>query len=291
LLLNLGYCYNADNSDGSGAGYTYGSNPPAFGFDLLRSPITNNTQLNATAFCRYQSAGNSPIVCERPPNPDVQGAYNYLRGFKLDQTPWVNPLNMQTTKFCFSGDPESNTGWTEFRGSVQNCGGSLTGSILPIDPPSDSRFTLNTGSDNLYMMPNDTQTIVVAQMIARGTNNLNSVTKLKQLSATVQNFYNNNVGVNNISSTVPASFSLYQNYPNPFNPATNIKFDIVRNENVTLKIYDAAGKEVATLINNEMVSAGTNEVSFDAKNMASGIYFYGLTAGTFTDTKRMVLIK
>jgi len=138
----------------------------------------------------------SPVVCERDPNPDVIGAYNYLKGYKLDGTPWVNPITMQTTKICYPGDPEANfaDGWSERKGSVQNCGGSTTGTVIPVNPVGDRRFVMSSGAGNFKVMPNDTQTIVVAQMVARGTNNYNSVTKLKQLDATVQTFYNNNVG-------------------------------------------------------------------------------------------------
>ncbi len=294
-LLNLGFCYNGDNNDGSGSGNSYGTNPPAFGIDILKGPIIKNISPNVslymTIFDHYTH--NSPVVCERQPNPYAQGAYNYLRGFKEDGTPWVNPLNMQTTKICYSGDPESGTGWTEFRGHVENCDGSLTGTIVPVNYVGDRHSMMSSGSDRLTVQPNDTQTVVIAQMMARGSSNLNSVTKLKQLDATVQTFYDNGmiVSVLNTNSEIPASFSLFQNYPNPFNPSTNIKFDLVRNGFVTLKIYDVSGKEIATLINNEYISVGTNEVNFNAANLASGIYFYTLTAGTFTDTKRMVLIK
>lgn len=99
------------------------------------------------------------------------------------------------------------------------------------------------------------------------------------------------VGINTISSVVPSDFSLYQNFPNPFNPTTAIRFDIRKTSNVTLKVYNAQGKEVATLINNEVVSPGTKEVSFGAANLNSGVYFYTLSAGDFRETKKMMLVK
>ena len=112
-------------------------------------------------------------------------------------------------------------------------------------------------------------------------------------------------GVQNISSEEPSSYSLQQNYPNPFNPNTKIKFDIPRwrgikgvdnNEQyVTLKIYDILGKEIATLVN-EKLNPGTYEVTFDARlsgsaSLNSGVYFYKLTAGDFSETKKMLMIK
>lgn len=100
-----------------------------------------------------------------------------------------------------------------------------------------------------------------------------------------------NVGINNISSVVPGDFSLAQNFPNPFNPTTSIRFDIKNTSNITLKVYNANGQEVATLVNNEVVTPGTKEVSFNGNNLSSGIYFYTLFAGDFKETKKMMLIK
>lgn len=96
--------------------------------------------------------------------------------------------------------------------------------------------------------------------------------------------------VENITS-VAKGFSLAQNFPNPFNPSTSIRFSLPTKSNVILKIYDISGKEVATLINNEVVSGGLNEVTFNGVNLASGVYFYSITAGNFKDTKKMMLIK
>jgi len=85
-------------------------------------------------------------------------------------------------------------------------------------------------------------------------------------------------------------FYLYQNYPQPFNPSTKIKYQLPEVSTVTLKIYDVLGKEVATLVN-ETKSAGTYEVVFDATGLTSGIYFYTLNAGSFSETKKMILTK
>ena len=85
-------------------------------------------------------------------------------------------------------------------------------------------------------------------------------------------------------------FSLSQNYPNPFNPTTKISWQSSVSGNQTIKIYDIAGKEVATLIS-EYRLAGKNEVEFDASNLSSGIYFYKLTAGNISKTKKMLVLK
>ena len=103
-------------------------------------------------------------------------------------------------------------------------------------------------------------------------------------------FNNGPVGIQNISTEVPNSFSLYQNYPNPFNPTTHLGFGISNFGFVSLKIYDAMGKTIATLVN-ETLAAGRYEVEWNAGELASGIYFYELEAGNFKEAKRMLLIR
>jgi hypothetical protein len=89
---------------------------------------------------------------------------------------------------------------------------------------------------------------------------------------------------------LPNEFALSQNYPNPFNPSTKIAFSVPTQGNVTLKVYNLLGQEVATLLN-EVKSAGVHEVSFNGINLSSGVYFYTLSSGDFVSTKKMMLIK
>jgi hypothetical protein len=98
------------------------------------------------------------------------------------------------------------------------------------------------------------------------------------------------VGAQNASLGIPSEYMLDQNYPNPFNPSTKISFAIPQSSFVTLKIYDVLGKEVARLVN-ETKAAGYYDLNFDADNFGSGMYFYKIEAGSFTQTKRMLLIK
>jgi hypothetical protein len=86
-------------------------------------------------------------------------------------------------------------------------------------------------------------------------------------------------------------FSLSQNYPNPFNPQTTLSFVIRHSSLVSLKVYNTLGKEVAMVIQNELKEAGEHKVTFDASNVPSGIYYYRLTAGTFTETKKFVVVR
>lgn len=91
-------------------------------------------------------------------------------------------------------------------------------------------------------------------------------------------------------SEMPKSFELFQNYPNPFNPSTIINYQLPMNSIVTLKIYDVLGREVKTLVSGHE-AAGIHTVTFDASRMTSGVYFYRLQAGTYHDTKKLLLIK
>ena len=94
----------------------------------------------------------------------------------------------------------------------------------------------------------------------------------------------------NTNTETAKNFILKQNYPNPFNPVTNLEFGISKLGFVSLKIYDVLGKEVAVIVNNN-VNPGTYKYNFDGSNLVSGVYFYRLEAGDFTDVKRMVLVK
>jgi len=97
-------------------------------------------------------------------------------------------------------------------------------------------------------------------------------------------------GIVNELSLSPSSFVLHQNYPNPFNPSTIISFSIPSRSFVSLRIFDLIGRRVATLIN-EYQNAGTHFATFNATNLSSGIYFYRLQAGSFSETKKLVLQK
>jgi hypothetical protein len=126
-------------------------------------------------------------------------------------------------------------------------------------------------------------------------NNGNSTGTLEAWSLTVAYGFSP-IGIRSISSGIPKSFQLFQNYPNPFNPITKFKIQITKLSNAKVTVYDVLGREVATLIN-EQLKPGTYEVTWDASNYPSGVYFYKLVVGDntnngeFTETKKMVLVK
>jgi hypothetical protein len=88
----------------------------------------------------------------------------------------------------------------------------------------------------------------------------------------------------------PATFNLEQNYPNPFNPATTIDYSVGRQGHVSLVVYNLLGQEVATLVNDN-VQAGSYQATFDASKLPSGVYVYQLKAGSFVESRKMVLLK
>ncbi len=92
------------------------------------------------------------------------------------------------------------------------------------------------------------------------------------------------------SRTDPLSIHLYQNYPNPFNPSTTIIYELPKSSMVTLSVYDFLGRNVSVLVN-ERKDAGVHEVRFDASGLSSGVYLYRLTAGSYVQTRKLVLLK
>lgn len=109
-------------------------------------------------------------------------------------------------------------------------------------------------------------------------------------TATILRYDLSTIGIENGQENVPQHFQLNQNYPNPFNPVTKINYSVSKNSVVILKVYDVAGKEISTLVNKNQ-SAGNYSLSFDGSKLSSGVYFYRLIAGDFTETKKMMLIK
>jgi hypothetical protein len=97
-------------------------------------------------------------------------------------------------------------------------------------------------------------------------------------------------GVASENENGPTTYSLSQSYPNPLNPSTTIKYELPKSSMMTLRVYDMLGREVSVLVD-ERKDAGVHEVKFDGTNLASGVYFYRLHAGDFTQTKQLLLLR
>ncbi len=129
-------------------------------------------------------------------------------------------------------------------------------------------------------------------IIAQASNITNNTATFSNISDYGQFVVGLSQGISEVKtdSEIPLSFELFSNYPNPFNPTTTISWQMPKAGLVTLKIYDVLGREVTTLVNEE-VSAGKHETVFNANRFSSGVYFYQLKAGEFVSTKKMILIK
>ncbi len=97
-------------------------------------------------------------------------------------------------------------------------------------------------------------------------------------------------GIEDNDGSQPQQFALHQNFPNPFNPTTTIAFSLQKSTEITLEVFSITGQKVATLVNGSK-NAGEHKITFDASNLGSGVYFYKLSAGSFSETKKMVLMK
>lgn len=108
--------------------------------------------------------------------------------------------------------------------------------------------------------------------------------------ALANSFTTRTTSIQNITGVIPAEFKLYSNYPNPFNPTSKIKFDLPKNSFVKINIFDINGRVVNELVN-ENLQAGSYETEFSGTNLSSGIYYYRIEAGSFSESKKMILIK
>ncbi len=177
---------------------------------------------------------------------------------------WVKTVMAQTMASITFVD--NNTGW--ICGPNGKIMYSTNGSSTWFDQTSPVSATLR----QIYMVNNNTGYIVGTNGTILKTTN-GGITALQQTG-----------------TAVPDNFTLSQNYPNPFNPVTLISFDIPISSFVNITVYDASGKEITSLVNQQL-SAGSYSVDWNATAYPSGVYFYRITAGEYIETKKMVLIK
>lgn len=177
---------------------------------------------------------------------------------------------------------------------------TVTGNSVTLNWATSSE-TNNSGFDIERSSVNGTWS-KIANVSGNGTSSVghNYSYTDRNLSSGIYNYrlkqidFNGNFEYFNLSNEVniglPLKYDLSQNYPNPFNPSTVINYDLPFDGNVSLKIFDMSGKELLTLVN-EVKTAGYYSVKFNAANLSSGVYFYSISAGNFTSTKKMMLLK
>jgi gingipain R len=211
-------------------------------------------------------------------------AYNYFNG---------NSTVVETIdQFMVLGDPTiesysdipkylnviSSLNGDEYKINVKSNGVNVEGALVAVNQNNTLKISGYTDNSGDYVFhSSDIENGVTANLVVTGKNLYP---------------YDGNMILTSVAGNqeIPNSFSLSQNYPNPFNPVTHLEFGISNLGFVTLKVYDILGNEVKTLVN-ESKPAGKYEVEFDGSNFSSGIYFYKLTAGDFSEVKKMTLLK
>ena len=221
------------------------------------------------------------------PFPGEGGDVQWYRAMNGAQSssgaPYMDFITLNPTKFLLSGDPvmsqDGSAGWVD----------GIMGLV-----PGDRRILMACGP--FTMAAGDTQEMVVALTAGLGYDRLSSVTVLRLIDDGVQSIYNSLTGVGPVvGASEPAigmagTVALVQNYPNPFNSSTNIRYELPGSSMVRLSVYDLLGREVSVLVN-ERKDAGVHDVKFHENGLSSGVYFYGLTAGSLTQTRRLVLVR
>ncbi len=250
--------------------------------------VTQIGDNNTGATVVLNSTGNPLPIPEDLSTSDIDGIGD--GGVQAEQ--WEGVLIRYSNVTVTDENADGNPGPEEGTGGNRNFG-----DILVSDGSnSDTRVDLQDGTHdyhNFWFAGMDT----IPNYVKQG-NTFESITGIlwysfsnyKLIPRKNDDFVGWVTDVNNETGS-PVSFSLSQNYPNPFNPSTKIKYSFPLESNVVLKIYNVLGEEVRTLVNNELKSAGTFTIDFNASSLPSGVYLYRLQAGDFVQVKKMMLLK
>jgi hypothetical protein len=285
----LGYCwlsqmnaYNYTTPRAVGFVWLYGPSVPSAGSQAvykgrLRADYRN---LPVTSFWGILD-DSYPDSSSTGPAYSIKTAWNIARGLDQRGKPIVDSFTHSTTKFPYSGDPVTGTGW-----------------LCPDFSGGGSGFNMFSGPFTLA--PGDTQWVMVALIPAIDPDRLQCVTKLRQAAASLRAMPYDSLtqtGVHDEEQRPPLAFRLEQNYPNPFNALTHIGYSIrVASgqwpvaSHVRLAVFDLLGREVAVLVDGEKLP-GRYQVEFDGTKMSTGVYFYRLSVGDYVETKRMLLLR
>ena len=254
---------------------------------------------------KLEGGGNPPNHDVRVPNTKI----NEWEKLTFDYTSDIGKLIATLTLIPdHSADPRTNFGTITYFDNVE------FGAVIPVELTSFTASVVGNGVQLQWATATETNN--QGFEIQRGINNRDLVTvgfvkgngttteqhsysyvdnnelmgsvyyRLKQIDFNGKYDYSNVVEV----TKVVTSYALAQNYPNPFNPTTAITYSIPQNTFVTLKVYDVIGREVAELVNGE-VEAGVHNVNFNGYDLTSGVYFYTIKAGNFSETKKLMLMK
>ncbi|MBI5216604.1 MAG: T9SS type A sorting domain-containing protein [Ignavibacteriae bacterium] len=233
----------------------------------------------------------------------ISNAFAYQRGYETRDTLkngegyWVKFAEPQGVTYSGTenqtGRFDVNAGWNMI-GSISSSVSVSTISSEPAGIVTSQFFGYNAGyfssatiepGKACWVKVNQSGTLILSSSATMSAVNKITIVPTNELPPSPPDGE-----VNSKNSTVPSEFALAQNYPNPFNPVTVISYQLKVKSDVTLKIYDVLGQEVATLVH-QTQDAGYKSIEWDASNIESGIYFYRLTAGNFVETKKLLLVK
>lgn len=290
--LMMGYVYNADDDDEG----EYGAAPPALGVSVLQGPVAEvdgkdndrdgqvdeaGERLEMTAFVYFNNSGN----VQGDPTRGIE-YYNYMQAKWKDGQPFTfggdgRSGSKEPFSFVYPGDPTTHSYWTE----VINGYASLT--------PSDRRFVVATGPFRLES--DEEEDVVFAIVWSRGSDHLDSIRKLRQDMAFVQERTSDIMTSRSFGQATPAAkapslqHGYNRNYPNPFAEQTTIGYQLAQPAQVRLVVYTLLGQEVAVLVDGER-GVGRHEAVFDGSGLAPGVYMYRLQIGEQVATEPMMLM-
>jgi Secretion system C-terminal sorting domain len=206
--------------------------------------------------------------------------FNFLeKDLMTDQSDMV-PLSPIYVSFNINPDQEGGGPPSGFKTEDSTGRTHNVTATIPSDETYSPLWGVNVYDNADFDKVHDLASAESANILATGISNVNCpVVSVESVTS-----------VENDNSTIPTVYSLKQNFPNPFNPSTQIKFSIINNEHVTLKIYNSIGQEVSQLVN-QVLPAGNYTVRWNAENLSSGVYFYTINTNNFKSAKKMILLK
>lgn len=244
------------------------SGSPYFGYQYPGQTYQNSVHTNLQERCVACHVHTSPYISETQPA---------VTGHKFE--PRVEACEECHTDFIATVDTSNYEKRFDYRGTqtlIKSLMSQLQAKLDAATSADSATFEFKAAKYNL------------SSVDAEGSHGIHNTKLVKKLlEDALANF--NPTGVE-VENGLPTDFSLSQNYPNPFNPSTTIKFELPKESNVKLTIFDALGKKVAVLVDENM-SAGIYRYTWNAEGNSSGIYFFKLEAGNFTSTRKMMLIK
>jgi len=286
-------------------------------FQDNNQPVTNGI----VKALKYDALSNQIITVDST-NIQSNGAYNlvhiphdsiYIMAFENDEaqlqfvpTYYPSSTTWQNATVLYPSGNLSNINVLVYRinnsGGQYHVGGHIyINSQLPLSGLSNAIVYAKSGNNYEGYSISNSSGVYQVDSLGSGSYNMvadrigyapaSRTTGITNYSKdTIDITMNSVLGIQRIDVILPKDFHLGLNYPNPFNPSTNISFDLPRNSHVELTIYNTLGQIVAVLVNSNL-TAGSYKADWNGTNYASGVYFYRLTAGSFVDVKKMVLLK